>query len=205
MAEWSRLRGALAVTAVLAAVAGCAPSPTPTQTTPPASTPTLSPSSTPTPTVTPSPTPTWGPEQAAAIATVENFIDSSMRILADPSSFTSDQMSDLLAASSGGEALTASVGSFETMREKGFRVTGSVELLSKLPTEPVDDGRGAEVHVTVCQDQTSLRAVDKDGKAVVEERYQYPDFLLRQFSVRKPPGEDAFRVFGFQTINGACP
>lgn len=205
MVRSGRRLGAIAGAVALALIAGCAPSAPPTPTPTPTPTPASSPTNSPVPNVPPTPTPAWDAEQTAAIEAVEGFIGSSMKILADPSAFTSAQMSDLLATSSGGEALAASVGSFETMREKGYRVLGAIQLLSTVPTDPVDDGRGAEVHVTVCQDQTSLRPVDTDGNAVTEDRYQYPDFLLRQFSVRKPPGEAAFLVFGFQTINGACP
>lgn len=187
----------------LAVLAGCT-SPAPTAITPSMS-PSLTQAPTPTETATPTVTPTWDADQTAAVRSVEEFIGTSMRILADPSAFTSNQTSKLLSSSSGGDALSASVGSFDTMREKGFRVLGSVELVRTLPTRPVDESRGREVHVTVCLDQSSLRAVDQDGNTVSDERYQYPDYLLRQFSVRRPLDGESFLVFGFQTINGACP
>ena len=201
-----RHQGVLAGVIALAVIAGCtstvAPTAVPTVTSTPSSSPTLT--QTP-PTATPTVTPTWDADQAAAVKSVEEFIGTSMKILADPSAFTSDQTSKLLSSSSGGDALAASVGSFDTMRKKGFRVLGSVNLLRTSPTDPVDEGRGREVHVTVCLDQSSLQAVDRAGDAVSDERYQYPDYLLRQFSVRRPVDGDAFLVFGFQTINGACP
>ena len=43
------------------------------------------------------------------------------------------------------------------------------------------------------------------GEVVTEAAFQYPTYNLRQYSVRMPPGEKAFRVFGMQTVNGTCP
>lgn len=201
----SRVWKAGTAAVALMVLAGCAPvsgpSPSGSPTLPPSPTATSSPSST----ASPTPTSTWSPEQAAAVDAVERFLAATNKILSDPSSFTSDEMTELLSKSSGGEAMTASVGSFATMREKGYRLEGSAIALSMIATEAVDSGRGTEVHVTVCMDQTSLKAVDKNGDPVTEERYQYPDHLLRQLSVRQPDGQTAFLVFGFQTVAGECP
>jgi hypothetical protein len=138
---------------------------------------------------------------------VEDFTAATAKIAADPSAFSDRQMSEVLGPSSGGGALEATVGSFSTMREKGYRVLGALVMVSVIPTEAVDNHneRGVEVSVSVCQDQTSLQAVDSDGNPVTEERYQYPEFLLRQYSVRRPQDESTFRVYGFETINGKCP
>ena len=67
-----------------------------------------------------------------------------------------------------------------------------------------DNGRGDEVHVTMCFDQSALVVVDGSGAPVADQAYQYPAFNLRQFAVRKPSGEKAFRVFGMQTVKGEC-
>jgi hypothetical protein len=209
--DWKGRRLSALVGAVaLAVIAGCTPSGTTTQTaTPPAT----SASTTSTPTVTPSatetPIPTWGAEQAAAIQAVDDFDATSTAIAADPGSFTEGQMTELFEKSVGGDVLTRNVESFLTMGEKGYREVGSREAVFTLATEPVDDGRGAEVHVTRCWNQQDLTVVDSDGVPVGEkdgdEGYLYPDYNLRQYTVLKPPDESAFRVFGVQTINGACP
>lgn len=208
MADRSVRGGAIVAAAVLAVASGCTPSAeqTPTPTVPP-TTPTASSSATlsPRPTSTPTPTPTWDPLQAAAIKAVDDFTATTTKIAADPRSFTRDEMESLFAESIGGDMIEANVASFMEMRERGYRVVGSVEILEKLATEPVDDGRGDEVHVTTCRDQRALSVVDENGAKVTEDRYKYPDYLLRQYSVRKPPGEDAFLVFGMQTIHGTCP
>ena len=118
-------------------------------------------------------------------------------------------MRSLFEKSVGGEVLSRNIESFLAMGEKGYREEGSREALFTLATEPVDDGHGAEVHVTRCWDQRGLRVVDSDGAPVGgndgDEGYLYPDFNLRQYTVLKPPGEKSFRVFGVQTINGSCP
>ena len=107
--------------------------------------------------------------------------------------------------SSGGEALDSTVRWHLRLKEKGYRLVGEMVVLDTVATKPVDDGRGAEVHVTQCQDQRLGKIVDSDGNPVDGDDFQIPAYNLRQYSVRKPPGEDAFRVFGFATINGACP
>ncbi|MBK8463765.1 MAG: hypothetical protein IPL36_12450 [Nigerium sp.] len=107
--------------------------------------------------------------------------------------------------SSGGEALNSTVRWHLRLKENGYRLVGEMVVLDTLATKPVDDGRGIEVHVTQCQDQRLGKVVDSDGDPVEGDDFQIPAYNLRQYSVRKPPGEDAFRVFGFTTINGACP
>lgn len=205
--------GAAVGAVVLAVLAGCTPAAAPTQspstTVAPPSSPSPTPSSTPTVTLTPSPTATWGAEQAAAIQAVDDFDAASAKIAADPASFTKAQMTALFEKSVGGEVLTRNVESFLAMAERGYREVGEREALFTLATDPVDDGRGPEVHVTRCWDQRQLTVVDSDGTPVGgkegDEGYLYPDYNLRQYTVLKPPKEDAFRVFGVQTINGSCP
>jgi len=197
--------GAVALTVL----AGCTPAAPPTQspptTEPSSSTPATTNTPTPTDTPTPSPTATWGAEQTAAIEAVGKFAAADDQIGADPGAFTEKQMTELLRASSGGEALDSTVRWHLRLKENGYRLVGEMAVLDTLATKPVDDGRGIEVHVTQCQDQRLGKVVDSDGDPVEGDDFQIPAYNLRQYSVRKPPGEDAFRVFGFTTINGKCP
>lgn len=208
---WNGRRvGAMVGAATLAVFAGCGPSVAPTQSPSTAPTPsnsTSAPASTTTPAITPTPSPseTWDAEQTAAITVVGQFAEADDQIGADPSAFTKKQMTEVLSQSSGGEALDSTVRWHLRLKENGYRLVGEMVVLTTLATKPVDDGRGIEVHVTQCQDQRQGRIVDKDGNAVNGDDFQIPAYNLRQYSVRKPPGDDAFRVFGFATINGACP
>lgn len=199
---WRSRRGA-AVGAVLAlvAIAGCAPSAAPAQT--PTNPPSVTASSSATP--TPTPTPTWNPDQAAAIEAVRNLAAADSRIGADPQAFTEKQMIRLLEPFSGGEVLKSTVRWHLRLKDHGYHFKGEIAVLDVEATKPVDEGRGVEVHVTQCQDQRQGRVVDEDGNPVDDKDFQLPTFNLRQYAVRKPTGEDAFRVFGFETINGSCP
>lgn len=204
----SRLGVAVGVVA-LVVIGGCTPPNTPSQSPSTLVTPSSSPvqPSIPVPTSTPAPSPTetWGPEQAAAIEAVSKFVEVGGRIGADPSAFTEQQMTTMLEEFGGGAALDATVTWYLRLKEHGYRFPGEMVVLSTLATRPVDDGRGTEVHVTRCQDQRQGQVVDKDDNPVDDDYFEIPDYNLRQYSVRKPPGEQAFRVFGFETINGVCP
>lgn len=191
--------GAVVAALALAMIAGCTPSVAPT----PA--PTMPTSTSKSPSATPTPTATWSVEQAAAIEVVGKFAAADDEIGADPSAFTEKQMTELLKEFSGGEALATTVRWHLLLKKNGYRLTGEMTILTTSATTPVDDGRGAEVHVTQCQDQRQGKVVDRDGNPVPGDDFQIPDYNLRQFSVRKSPGEARFRVFGFQTINGKCP
>jgi hypothetical protein len=201
---WRERRPGVAISAIaLAAIAGCTSTVAPT----PSASPTSAATSTPTASVTPSAsaTPTWNPEQVAAIEVVGKFADADDKIGADPSAFTEKQMTNLLKEFSGGEALNGTVNWNLLLKKNGYRLSGEIVIVSTDATRPVDNGRGAEVHVTQCQDQRQGKIVDKGGNPVTADEFQIAEFNLRQFSVRKPPGEATFRVFGFQTINGKCP
>lgn len=199
--------GVTASAVALVILAGC------TSSVPPSESPTSIPTSSASPSdaqsqsapITPTPTPAWSVEQAAAIEAVRNLAAADGQIGNDPAAFTEKQMKTLLEPFSGGQVLTSSIKWNLRLKERGYRFTGEVLVLSVEATKPVDEGRGIEVHVTQCQDQRQGKVVDKAGSPVTDEDLQIPDYNLRQFAVRKPPGEDAFRVFGFQTINGACP
>ena len=206
-----RHRGAIVSAVALALLCGCSLATVPTQSTSP-SVPSSSAPGQPTPSTSvaqPSPTPsateTWGVEQAAAIDTVGRFAAADDQIGADPAAFTEKQMTELLKQSSGGEALESTVRWHVRLKGNGYRMVGEMVVVTTLATEPVDDGRGIEVHVTQCQDQRQGQVVDADGTPVAADDFQIPAYNLRQYSVRKPPGEDGFRVFGFATINGPCP
>lgn len=198
MVRRSRVAAA-AATVALAVCTGCALSLAPAQT------PTTPASSTQSSSATPSPTPTWSADQAAAIEAVTRFGAVNFQIGTDPAAFTKKQMTKLLEPVSGDEALDASVGWYQRLKEHGYHVTGEIPVLSVTATKPADDGRGIEVHIAQCQDQRQAKVIDKNGQPVTDTDFTLPEYNLRQYSVRKPPGEDAFRVFGYETINGACP
>lgn len=208
MLFWTgRRTGVLAGAIVLALTTGCtstlAPAQTPTPTSP------SSASVTPTATTTPSPTPTWNQRQAAAIKAVDDFDATSAKIAADPAAFSRAEMTKLFEQSVGGDVLQRNVESFMSMRKKGYREVGTRTAVFTQATKEVNDGRGAEVHVTRCWDQRELKVVDADGATVGaskgDEGYLYPDYNLRQYTVLLPEGQTSFRVFGVETINGSCP
>lgn len=204
MLFWRGRRPGVLVSAIaLALVAGC----TSSVAQPPSTTAPSSATTTPTigPTPTPTATPTWNPEQAAAIEAVRRLFAADEKIGTDPSAFTTKQMTQVLGAAAGGEALDSMVRWHQRLKARGYRFTGQMVVLSTAASRPANNGRGVEVHVTHCQDQRQGKVVDKSGDAVRDTAFQLPAFNLRQYSVRKPPGEDAYRVFGFATINGTCP
>lgn len=207
MLFWRERRPSVLVGAiVLAALAGCtstvAPAQTPTPSGPSASAP-------PTVTATPTPIPTWNEKQSAAIKSVDDFDATSAKIAADPAAFTRAEMTKLFEQSVGGDVLQRNVDSFMSMREKGYREVGSRIAVFTQATREVKDGKGTEIHVTRCWDQRELSVITADGATVGtakgDEGYAYPDYNLRQYTVLQPEGENTFRVFGVQTINGACP
>lgn len=202
----SRCGAVFGAALALAVAAGCTPSPS-SALTPSASAATsaTTAAASASPTATPTPTPTWSADQAAAIEAVNNFTDAEDRIGADPSAFTEKQMTDLLSEFSGGEVLEATVRWHLLLKKNGYRLLGAMKILSTNATKPADNGRGIEVAVTRCQDQRQGTVVDKDGKPVTGDDFEFSEYNLRQFAVRRPTGEAAFRVFGFATINGKCP
>lgn len=200
-----RTPGVLVGAFALAMIAGCTSTPSPTSSTTSAPTPAPTTSTTPIAAVTPSATPTMSAEQLAAIATIDDFAAANERIGADPSAFTKTQMTELLEPLSGGGALTGTVNWYLLLKKNGYHSVGEMVILSTVATRAVDEGRGTEVHVARCQDQREGRVVDKNGNTVTGDDFQLPEYNLRQYSVRKPTGQDKFRVFGYQTINGKCP
>ena len=184
--------GAVVGAVTLAVLAGCTSAAVPTSSTTVTQSGTPAPTSPPTPvTLMPTPTATWDAQQAAAIRALDDFDAASAKIAADPASFTKSQMTALFEKSVGGEVLARNVESFLAMGEKGYREVGERKALFTLATDPVDDGRGAEIHVTRCWDQRELTVVDSDGTPVGtdkgDEGYLYPDYNLRQYTVLMPP------------------
>ena len=190
----------LAVTlAIGLGIAGCTP--TASGSTPPA---TVGPSATAPSSPTPSPTSTWSPEQAAAIAAVNGYSATTLRIGANPSKFNEAEMTAEFKKYLGPNMLTANVTSLMHLRRNGWHQAGEVAVLSLVATEVVNNHneRGLEVHVTACLDQSRLRIVDRSGAPAKTD--QPTRFNLRQFSVRRPAGSRSWRVYGIATATGAC-
>ncbi|MCE1173068.1 MAG: hypothetical protein LWW77_00470 [Propionibacteriales bacterium] len=203
-----RLLLGVVLTASLAlGAAGCTPGQTtaPTPSSPPSSSVTGSPtaSATATPTQTPTATQTLDAGQTAAVEAVKGGWAADAKIGADPSAFTKAEMAKEFGRYLGGDVLTSQVGYFTGLKSKGYRRLGDTTAVWIRASDVTDNhsSRGLEVHVTVCQDQTSLEVVDKAGAKVPE---QYPAFNLRQYSVRKPAKETRWRVYGAVGASGEC-
>lgn len=157
-----------------------------------------------TPATSPTPPPTWNAQQQAAIRAVEEFSAASTKIAQNPSGFTKTEMTLLLKKTIGGDLIASNVTFYLNMKARGFRQIGEGRSASIEASPVSDNGRGDEVHVTLCRDLKGMSVVDRNGDPVADEAFQYPAFTLRQFSVRRPPGERVFRVFGVQTVTGVC-
>lgn len=184
-------------------LAGCTASPGPTPSpSPPVATATPT---TPTPsTPSPTPTPTWDAKQTAAVKAVRAYFAASTKIGANPAKYTQTQMVVLLRDSIGGDMIKSNVDSYLYLKKRGYREVGKITMASVEVDKVADYGRGDKMTVTVCQDQTALQVVDRQGKVVASEQKNTPAYLLREYTVRKPPGEGRFRVFGMRTGSGTC-
>lgn len=201
------LLGLVATASMAVGAAGC----TPVQTTaPPSTSPSStsasgspSASSTPTATTTPTPTQTLDASQTAAVDAVKGSWVANAKIGADPSAFTKAQMKTALGRYLGGDVLSGQVGYLAGLKEKGRRLLGETTAVWIKVSDATDNhsSRGLEVHVTVCQDQSTLELVDEDGQPVAD---QPADFNLRQYSVRKPAKETRWRVYGVMAATGEC-
>lgn len=175
--------------------------PTPSPSAPVAtSTPTSPTPSTPTPT----PTPRWDAKQRAGVKAVTDYFAASTKIGANPARYTQTQMVVLLRDSIGGDMIKSNVDSYLYLKKRGYREVGKITMASVEVDKVGDYGRGDEMMVTVCQDQTALQVVDRQGKVVASEKKNTPAYLLREYTVRKPPNEGRFRVFGMRTGAGKC-
>lgn len=193
--------------AVLTTLTLTACTPTPVTTMSPSGSPSIpsaTQSSPTTPATSATPSPTWNTQQQAAIRAVEEFSTASTKIAQDPSAFTKTEMTLLLKKTIGGDMIASNVTFYMGMRKQGFRQVGEVSVVSLSASPVSDNGRGDEVHVTMCRDLSGVSVVDSKDRPVADKAYQYPAFNLRQFAVRKPPGEKAFRAFGMQTVKGEC-
>ena len=204
-----RIRSTLA--AVLLAglgAAGCTTPQAPTTAPPgtPTSASTTSPSASPTPSATSTPTPsqTLDANQAAAVAAVKGGWAADAKIGADPSAFTKAQIRAELGRYLGGDALSSNTGYFAGLKAKGYRRLGEISAIWVKASDVTDNqsARGLEVHVTVCQDQSTLSVVDKTGQKVADR--QLPTFNLRQYSVRKPANATRWRIYGAVAASGEC-
>lgn len=203
-----RLLLGVVVTASLAiGAAGCTPSPatTPSPTSSSSSRMTGSPSTPATPTTTSSPTPsqTLDANQAAAVAAVTGGWAVNAKIGADPAAFTKAQMKAELGRYLGGDVVDGQVGYLSGLKSKGYRLLGETTAVWVKASDVTDNhsARGLEVHVTICQDQSTLQLVDQSGQPVAD---QPADFNLRQYSVRKPSKETRWRVYGVMAASGEC-
>ncbi len=197
----SRASLVVAVSTVAMLLSACTPTVSPSPSgTPSSGSPTLS-SATPTPT----PTGTLSRDQAAATQAVDAYSAAGLRIGANPAGFTEKQMTALMSKVAGPAVVKANVGSFMDLRKKGLRYEGSVVPTMTI-AHPEKGSDGVEVYVTRCNDQRGLRVVDKNGQVVDEATlgYPIPAFNLRQYTVRKPAGQDHFRVFESGPIAGRC-
>lgn len=188
--------------AVLLLVAGCTPASAPP--TPTGSLPTVALSPSPTQAVSSSPTPTWDESQAAAIAAVDAYEAVTAEIAADPSAFSEAEMTAMFAKTIGENMVKGNVDYFLEMANRGYKEVGVRTAASTSATDVQDNGRGDEVHITRCWDQRDLRVVDKGGKPVTDDEFLNPPYNLRQYTALKR-SEESFRIYGAETINGACP
>lgn len=176
----------------------------------PAPTPSVSASS-PTPTTappssSPTPSPTWTVDQAAAIAAVDGYRAASDKIGANPAAFTEAQMRSMLKRWAGPAVVTANVGSYLSLKKRGFRYDIQTKVLTTDASRPADVGHGREVVITRCMDQSPAKVLDKDGDEVTEAElgYRVSRFLLRQYTVQKRSGTQRFLVYGLSPTKGKC-
>lgn len=194
--------------AVLLVASGCTPLVMPPS---PSSSVSSPPSDSPTPTLSPSPSPSPSPaqtldeHQVAAIEAVDTYEAVTAEIGANPSGFTKVEMTAMFETAVGENMVKGNVDFFLAMAEQGYREVGTRQAVSIVSSEAQDNGRGTEVHVTRCWDQRDIEVVDADGKSVADEEFQYPPYNLRQYTVLQLTGEKQYKVYGAQTINGACP
>lgn len=197
-------RAPLVVTAgaVVILLSGCTPagSPSPSAPSNPSSPTVISATS------TPSPTETWSAVERDAIAAVDAYRDAGLRIENNPTAFTEKQMRTLLTSVAGPDVVKANVSSYLNLKNRGFRYTGTVLPLMTTSHGATDVGYATQVIVTRCNDQRTLKVVDRDGREVDEETlgYKIPEFNMRQYVVQKRKGDDRLRVYGIGSASGSC-
>lgn len=152
------------------------------------------------------PTSTWSADQAAAIEAVDAYWAAIARIEANPAGFNESQMKAILKMVAGDEVVASNVGSYLSLKKRGFRYDGSAAALQTWATGPSNPSYGLEVVVTRCVDQRSLRVLNQAGAEVSEAElgYRIPDFNLRQYTVVKAKSDAVFRVYGLAPAKGDC-
>lgn len=159
-------------------------------------------------TVSPSPTPTttWNTDEAAAIQAVDDYRVAIHQIEQDPSAFSEAEMKAILKKVAGGDVVSANVGSYMSLKKRGFRYDGDTTITSTKVNGVSKASYGTEAFVTRCIDQRDLRVLDKSGNQVSEAElgYSIPPFNLRQYTVVRRTGTDVFLVYGLAPATGKC-
>lgn len=158
------------------------------------------------PSMSSSPTSTLSAAQLAAIDAVDGYRAASVQIGNDPSSFTEAQMRSLLGKWAGAAVVKSNVASYLWLKKKGFRYDTGTKVLSTKASEATDVGYGTQVVVTRCIDQSPAKVLDRSGAEVSAKElgYTVPQLLLRQYTVQKRTGKDAFLVYGLAPTKGQC-
>lgn len=115
-------------------------------------------------------------------------------------------MKAILKKVAGGEVVSANVGSYLSLKKRGFRYDGDATALSTKVGFAGKPSYGVEVAVTKCLDQRAIRVLDKAGREVSESElgYSIPDFNLRQYTAIKRTGSNRFLVYGISSVKGEC-
>lgn len=192
---------AVVITAFLCAscTTGASPSGSPTA---------ISPSASGTVHATPSPSQSasLSTDQAAAAKAVDDYRAAIRPIANNPSAYSESQMRAILEKVAGGDVVEANLGSYLSLKKRGFRYDGDATVASTKVGAVGGPSYGVEVAITKCLDQRGIRVLDKAGREVSESELGYgvPDFNLRQYTVIKRTGTKAFLVYGIATVKGAC-
>jgi len=174
------------------------PSPAPATSPPTASSPSASPSAT--------ATQSWSAQQAAAIEAVDAYRAASQKIWSSPGSYSESEMKAALKASAGPDVVSSNVGSYLDLKKRELRILGDTTVLTSSAGKATDVGYATQVVVTLCIDQSQLRAVDSAGNEVGADKlgYELTDFNLREYTVQKRDSDKSLRVYGIAPAKGVC-
>lgn len=196
----------IAVLVSCALLCGC----TSTVTNPPSTSPAPPSSSTATPSsgqsASATPSSTWSAEQAAAEKAVSDYRAAIRPIASNPAAYSEAKMRAILTKVAGGDVVSANVGSYMSLKKRGFRYDGDATAVSTKVANAGKPAFGVEVAVTKCLDQRAIRVLDESGREVTESElgYSIPDFNLRQYTAIKRTGSDKFLVYGIASVKGEC-
>jgi hypothetical protein len=162
--------------------------------------------STPAASTSPTPSATLSADQAAAAQAVEDYRAAIRPIASNPAAYTEAQMRTILEKVAGGEVVSANLGSYLSLKKRGFRYDGDATAITTKVGFVGKPNYGLEVAVTKCLDQRTIRVLDKAGDEVSEAElgYNIPDFNLRQYTTIKRTGSDKFLVYGIASVKGEC-